>query len=394
MKHFVLCALFLPALLLSQAPIIIDGRFEEWRAIPVAATDPANDEHDTDWYGDNLAQPLPRTYGDVDILEVKFTHDSQNLYGYVKARGQIGRTSKASDGHKAGRYYFIITIDVDDSDSTGYPLQQGGYWPNSTGYDVNMEVEFYDGAFNTGHYILHSFLSPAALIQGRTDLSQHIVRLAPGNYDDYLQWVVFPDSSFVYVEDRGPALENGIIKVAVSGDGHEAEMMAPMWGFFNKPNGQPLVQLGQKLDISFSLEGSGELSEGALAMGYAGKKSLWASDTAPPIVGYHLSTPATAVAGHAHQPDLFELSPNYPNPFNGSTTLSYNLPRSGHVSILVHDSRGRQVVELVHGLQQAGAHQLTWQGVNEKGASCPSGLYFVQLQWQGQRSVRRVLLLR
>jgi len=52
------------------------------------------------------------------------------------------------------------------------------------------------------------------------------------------------------------------------------------------------------------------------------------------------------------------------------------------------------MVELVHGLQQAGAHQLTWQGVNANGALCPSGLYFVQLHWQGQRAVRRVLLLR
>jgi hypothetical protein len=330
----------------------------------------------------------------VDILEVKFTHDSRNLYGYVKSRGQVGRTSKASDGLKAGRYYFIITIDVDDSDSTGYPLQQGGYWPNSTGYDVNMEVEFYDGTFNTGHYILHSFLSSAALTQGRVDLSNHIVRLAPGNYDDYLQWVVFPDSSYVYVEDRGPVVENGIIKAAVSSDGHEAEMMAPMWGFYKKPNGQPVVQLGQKLDISFSLEGSGELSEGALALGYAGKKSLWASDTAPPIVGYYLSTPGTKVVDLAHQPGSFELYPNYPNPFNASTTIRYALPGSGQTRIAVYDANGRQVATLVDGMQAAGVHQLQWQGLNSDNTPCTSGIYFVHLQHEGTSTTQRMLLLK
>ena len=279
----------LPAILWSQSTITIDGNFDDWAPLPVLITDAPNDEHDTEPYNENMSQPSPRKYSDVDILEVKFTHDQENLYGYVKASGIIGQTSRSADGQKAGRYYFIITIDVDNNDETGYPLQEGGYWPNSTGYDMNMEVEFYDGSFNTGHYIHHGFLTESELAAGEQDLANHIIRLGPGNYDDYLQWVTFPDTSYVFVSDKGPVIEGGIIEVAVSPDGHEAEMKAPMYGFFWDENSVPIVKLGDTIDISFSLEGSGELSESAQEAGYDGTKSVWGSDTADPVVGYTLT---------------------------------------------------------------------------------------------------------
>ena len=121
----------LPTLLLGQNQIIIDGNFDDWNTVPVAVTDPADDAHDTDGY-ESGKQPAYRAYSDVDILEVKFTNDEANLYGYIKATGEIGRTSSDTLGHaKSGRYYFIFTIDVDDNDTTGYPLREGGYYPDS-----------------------------------------------------------------------------------------------------------------------------------------------------------------------------------------------------------------------------------------------------------------------
>ncbi len=378
----------------AQKTIQIDGNFDDWADLPVLVVDPPHDEHDTDWFGDGLPQPRPRKYADVDILEVKFTHDTENLYGYVKARGVIGRTSRSADGQKAGRYYFIITIDVDNNDSTGYALQEGNYWPNSTGYDMNMEVEFYDGAFNTGHYINHEFLSEAALAQGRVDLANHIIRLAPGTYDYYLQWVTFPDTSFVYVEDRGPVVNGGIIQVAVSPDGHEAEMKAPMWGFFWDENGKRIVQLGDTLDVSFSLEASGELSESAVEAGYNGKKSVWGSDTADPIVGYYLSTPTKVNEAKNAAPLAFHLAQNYPNPFNLSTTFSYTLPRSGEVSLKIYNARGQAVSTLVSRNQAAGTHQAIWKGTDSTGRVVSSGLYWAVLRQGDRQTTRRLLLLK
>ncbi len=395
MRYFLLVVFALFSLsALAQHTITIDGNFDDWSDLPVLVTDPPHDEHDTDWFGDGLTQPRPRKYADVDILEVKFTNDAENLYGYVKARGVIGRTSRSADGQKAGRYYFIITIDVDNNDTTGYALQEGNYWPNSRGYDMNMEVEFYNGAFNTGHYINHEFLSEAALAQGRIDLANHIIRLRPGTYDYYLQWVTFPDTSFVYVEDKGPVVNGGIIEVAVSPDGHEAEMKAPMWGFFWDEHGVPIVQVGNTIDVSFSLEASGELSESAQELGYHGNHSVWGSDTAEPIVGYKITAPTAVTAQKTVPPGKFMLHQNYPNPFNSSTSIGYTLQNSGWTSLVVYNALGQPMAHLVEGPQSAGFHRANWNGQTENGKQAPSGLYFWVLRQGNQKQMKRGLLLK
>ena len=387
----------MPLALFSQHEIVIDGNFQDWESVSTRMEDPANDEHDTEQRKNGIPAPQPVKYSDVDILEVKFTHDRENLYGYVKARGVVGRTSHSDDpstNKGKGRYYYIITIDVDNNDSTGYFLEEGGYWPNSGGYDMNMEVEFYNGEFNTGHYIHHDFLTEADLVQGSVDLHNYIIRLGPGTYDNYLQWVVFPDSSIIEVSDRGPVYQ-GIIEVAVSPDGHEAEMKAPMWGFFWDENGEPIISLGDTIDISFSLEGSGELSESALEAGYNGKKTVWGSDTADPIEDYVLEDQWTGVR---HEPsslvESFHLWQNYPNPFNPQTTIRYSLNQSGRVVLKIYDLRGREVATLVDAEQQAGTYAVVWNGRNRPGGDASSGVYFYRLQFNGQVKSGKMILMR
>jgi len=66
--------------------------------------------------------------------------------------------------------------------------------------------------------------------------------------------------------------------VSLSPDGHEIEIAAPFKGFLNNALGNPNMALGKTIDVSFSLEASGELAPGL----------RWASDTADPIAGYFL----------------------------------------------------------------------------------------------------------
>src|SRR5438105_527133 len=117
----------LPAAADPPRRITIDGKFEDWAAVP-AHSDPANNEHDTAHKGRHDT-PAHVDHPDVDLLEYKFTHDAENLYAYFKARGQIGRTQPKTPGEKAGRYYAIITIDVDQNEKTGYWLHEGGFYP-------------------------------------------------------------------------------------------------------------------------------------------------------------------------------------------------------------------------------------------------------------------------
>ncbi len=290
----------------SAAPIhhiTVDGQFNDWAGVP-SYSDPAAGElhngipdvHDTDH--DMIADvPDARNHPDVDILEYKFTHDENNLYAYFRAIGLIGATQTAAAG-KAGRYYVIVTIDVDDNLDTGYWLHEGGYFPTSDGYDMNMEAEFYDGQLNTAHYLSHDALNETELNQDFMDLTagEYVsgndgpytpgsVQPASGNYDEYTQWVYHDNDTLTLVEDKGPVVP-GIMSVALSPDGHEIEMAAPYKGFLVNALGNPNMALGSILNVSFSLEASGELSP----------DGEWASDTADPIIGYVLAVPEPSTA--------------------------------------------------------------------------------------------------
>jgi len=72
----------------------------------------------------------------------------------------------------------------------------------------------------------------------------------------------------------------GIMSMALSPDGHEIEISAPFKGFLNNAMGQPNMALGKTLDISFSLEASGQLVPGG----------TFGSDTGDPIIGYVLGS--------------------------------------------------------------------------------------------------------
>jgi len=335
-------------------------------------------------------------YSDVDFLEVKFFNDDSTLYGYMKATGIIGRTSSEAAGHrKKGCYYFIFTVDVDDNDITGYQLREGGYYPDSKGYDMNMEVEFYDGAYNTGHYLNHEYISEADYnANWENDLAAGIVRLAPGTYDWYSQWVMFPDSTYIVVEDKGPVYQ-GIITIAVSEDGHEAEMATPFWGFLKTPQGLNIIDVNRDIIVSASLEASGELSEEAARLGYAtGSKSVWGSNTAEPF-RYHVKSSVTTVKNiDKNIPETFTLNQNYPNLFNNHTTITYSLSHNTNVQLLIFNANGQMVNQLINDVQNSGSHQVVWDGSDENGNILSSGIYFAVLKSSGQWQVKRMFLLK
>ncbi|MFC1481199.1 FG-GAP-like repeat-containing protein [Candidatus Neomarinimicrobiota bacterium] len=89
-------------------------------------------------------------------------------------------------------------------------------------------------------------------------------------------------------------------------------------------------------------------------------------------------------------PESFQLHQNYPNPFNPSTTLSYDLPSASHVSLVVYDIAGREVMSWT-GAHVAGYHHQLWNGSNNMGRQVPSGIYLYRLvSAPGDGSVRFV----
>jgi hypothetical protein len=88
------------------------------------------------------------------------------------------------------------------------------------------------------------------------------------------------------------------------------------------------------------------------------------------------------------------LAPPRPNPFSGATELQFTLARPAPVRLVVIDVAGRRARTLVNGTLAAGAHDLTWDGRDDRGSLAPAGLYWARLESGGECVVRRVVRMR
>ena len=89
----------------------------------------------------------------------------------------------------------------------------------------------------------------------------------------------------------------------------------------------------------------------------------------------------------ASAPHAFAVQGVYPNPFNPTTTLSFTLPEAGPVKLTIYDVNGRAVTQLVNGMRDAGAHEVTFDG-----SGLASGIYLYTLT-AGSHSVAGKMML-
>jgi hypothetical protein len=99
-----------------------------------------------------------------------------------------------------------------------------------------------------------------------------------------------------------------------------------------------------------------------------------------------ISSPLTSVRQEKIFPERQQLSRNYPNPFNSTTTIAYDLPKRGRVSLSVYDLLGRCVRVLVDAVQEGGAHTKVFDA-----SGLASGVYFYRLQSQSEIKIGKML---
>ncbi len=90
----------------------------------------------------------------------------------------------------------------------------------------------------------------------------------------------------------------------------------------------------------------------------------------------------------------WNLSNNYPNPFNAGTSLEYTVPNSVIVNIAVYNVLGQKIRTLAHGLAQPGVHRVHWDGRTDALDEAGSGMYLIKIQSDDFSRVTKVLLLR
>ncbi len=98
---------------------------------------------------------------------------------------------------------------------------------------------------------------------------------------------------------------------------------------------------------------------------------------------------ATGIEDNDPIPTSFYVRPNYPNPFNPSTTIEFGLPVQEHVRVVVYNLSGQKVATLVDGVLPAGVHKVIWQAGDKA-----SGMYFYKVQTPHKTVVKRMLFIK
>lgn len=95
-----------------------------------------------------------------------------------------------------------------------------------------------------------------------------------------------------------------------------------------------------------------------------------------------------------HAATKYKLNANYPNPFNPSTNISFELAETQNVTLVVYNMIGQKVKTLVNGKKAAGNYKIQWNGKNEEGLQVSSGIYFLRLEAGKFKQTRKMLLVK
>ena len=103
--------------------------------------------------------------------------------------------------------------------------------------------------------------------------------------------------------------------------------------------------------------------------------------------------PLAALGGGFALPQGFVLGANYPNPFNPSTIIPYQLAATAQVRLEVFNALGQRMAVLVDGEQGAGVYQAQWDATDAAGRAAAAGLYLYRLTVDGEQQTGRMVLV-
>ncbi len=92
-------------------------------------------------------------------------------------------------------------------------------------------------------------------------------------------------------------------------------------------------------------------------------------------------------------PERFVLEQNYPNPFNLSTSIRYDIRRTGYVTLAIYNLIGQEIRRLVDMPQTAGARRIRWDGLDATGRDVPDGVYFYRVTLDNTEATGKMILL-
>jgi endoglucanase len=103
---------------------------------------------------------------------------------------------------------------------------------------------------------------------------------------------------------------------------------------------------------------------------------------------------ADGVKARPEAPERFGLLPNYPNPFNPSTLLSFEVDKPGRAAVAIFDLKGTELFRMERMIAAPGIQRADWNGCDRFGRPLPSGIYICRLECGNRYAVRPMVLMR
>ncbi len=253
-----------PPVAVEVESVVIDGDFGDWRNI-AGTGDPQ---------GDHVSYLYPNP--DTDLLEFKVANDAEYLYFYSRVAGAFGRTGPQ------GRYYWYAYLDVDANPGTGYvPTRDDNcYFGVALGDDCEAQFEFMGGKFIKTFFGFTGVGKEEEVLSGRVKLGpSHYAAVDPEGQkrDRYKVEYVHREGARFITRDRMPGTSEDIV-MALSPDASEMEMRVALEGFLQSGSGDPLIAVGQRIDLAAGAEASSDF--------YGAQE--WGADSTPVRYGHLL----------------------------------------------------------------------------------------------------------
>jgi len=372
------------------------------------------------------ASVFPASYGDVVINELMWMGSTSSTADeWIELRNMTGFSIDLSNWditrYNGTNEVLMLTI------APGNTISAGGYFLisnyNAAGSQINvtpdivttavlldnngLQIKIYDGAWESGGILIDTADDGSGAPAAGDNVNKYsMVRgPTPGNYtpgDGTLpsNWHT-ADRAYGWdsgATERGTPANDSSLPVTVTSFSAEISNGKVILRWFTESEMETLgfhilraeEEAGPFVRITTALipcqgNGSGGSQYNFTDRNVEAEKGYWYQISEVCASGNsHIWGPVCAISGAgSFVPEACRLFSNYPNPFNPSTKIGYEISgEDGSIPavLIVYNLCGQEIRTLVNNIEEAGSHSVVWDGRNSDGLDVPCGIYFYQLK--------------